>query len=48
MRIPSPLSTLKLIGLLFFALSAILFVWMIRLARITAEAMVRVERWWKS
>jgi hypothetical protein len=46
-RIPSPLSTLKMIGLIFFALSAILFVWMIVAMRMTAVAVRRVERWWR-
>jgi hypothetical protein len=48
MRIPSPLSTLKMIGLIFYAFAAILLIWMIRAMRVTAFAMLRLQRWWKS
>lgn len=47
MRIPSPLSTLKMIGLIFFAFSAILLIWTVAAMRATAFAMLRLQRWWK-
>jgi hypothetical protein len=48
MRIPSPLYTLKIIGLIFYAFAAILLIWMIAAMRATAFAMIRLQRWWKS
>jgi len=48
MRIPSPLSTLKMLWLIFFAFSAILLIWMIAAMRATAFALIRLQRWWKS
>jgi len=37
-----------MIGLIFYAFAAILFIWMLTAMRATAFAMLRLQRWWKS